>query len=282
MKTTFEMGPHLLLLLILSFTLTLTSCSGGGSGGGFAASGEGAVDKKDDSSGSKAKLKLKSISPEKGFYLGGEVVLIRGVGMDEKTIVSLGEAPCSKLVFKNSTEISCTTSKSPTGVVDLYVKNSDDVVADLPAAFTYYGGAPRITSLKPNFGPISGGTTIQVIGKNLASSTIVTIGGKTCKDVKQLSPEALSCTLPARPTVGDVDVTVKNEDSESFTLPLSFYFRYKDEKTSRMLISGGYSTFTWETESYVVVRGSDFIGPNLSSERNAVKDVFFPSFRDSL
>ncbi len=70
------------------------------------------------------------------------------------------------------------------------------------------GGAPAISSIGPNTGPLAGGTTVVITGVNFAAPASVTFDGIAATNVTVNSANQITATLPAHSTYGTVGVSV--------------------------------------------------------------------------
>lgn len=87
---------------------------------------------------------------------------------------------------------------------------------------------PRLNSLIPSRGELSGGTRVRVIGRDFRNGMRVEIGERECTELELESENHLRCTVPRGEQVGSVPVTVRWADStiEPAVLPDGFtYFR---------------------------------------------------------
>ena len=57
--------------------------------------------------------------------------------------------------------------------------------------------ALTLNSLLPNRGPVSGGTSLRIIGSGFEGDISVLIGGRGCTDINIESPNHLQCSTPA-------------------------------------------------------------------------------------
>jgi len=83
--------------------------------------------------------------------------------------------------------------------------------------------APVVSAIAPSNGPVSGGTSVQIIGSNFAAGATVTIGGIAATDVVFNSAGSISAKTPPRPSTGPADVTV-NVSGKTGTLPGGFMY----------------------------------------------------------
>ena len=68
---------------------------------------------------------------------------------------------------------------------------------------------PQVTGILPSHGPQTGGNDITIRGANFTETTTVTIDGRPAT-VYPVDGTTLIATVPARPTAGDVNVTLTN------------------------------------------------------------------------
>jgi hypothetical protein len=66
---------------------------------------------------------------------------------------------------------------------------------------------PTVTKLKPNTGPVAGGTSVSITGANLTGATAVKFGSTAATSFKVNSATSITAVSPAE-TAGTVDVTV--------------------------------------------------------------------------
>lgn len=67
--------------------------------------------------------------------------------------------------------------------------------------------APTISSIAPNVGPVSGGTTVTITGTDLASTSAVKFGTAPATSFKAESETKITAVAPPSATIGSVDVT---------------------------------------------------------------------------
>lgn len=75
---------------------------------------------------------------------------------------------------------------------------------------------PTITSVTPNGGPTSGGTSVTIIGTNFFAGATVRFGGAASPSVNVVSSTKIIASAPAH-AAGTVDVVVINADNQSAT-----------------------------------------------------------------
>jgi hypothetical protein len=111
---------------------------------------------------------------------GGTPVTINGVGFLGATAVNFGSLPVSSFTVLSDTTIATTapadTTLSDDATVDVSVVSVAGTGSPSSADQYTYAVRPRITSIQPSSGPVSGGTTITIAGADLAYATKLTIG----------------------------------------------------------------------------------------------------------
>ena len=85
------------------------------------------------------------------------------------------------------------------------------------------GGAPTVSSISPNNGSTSGGTSVTISGTNFLAGVSVNIGGVQATGVNVTSSTTITAVTPAH-AAGTVGVIVTNTDGQSGSLPNSFTY----------------------------------------------------------
>ena len=153
-----------------------------------------------------------ALSPNNGPDAGGTPVTITGANFTHATDVRFGSTSATSFTVNSDTSI---TAFAPpgTGTVDVTVTTSEGTSpASTGDRFTY---GPVVTSVSPNAGPSSGGTTVTITGANLTGSTAVTFGSTEAASFTVNSDTAIRAESP--PGIGTVDVTVTTSDGTSPT-----------------------------------------------------------------
>jgi hypothetical protein len=68
-------------------------------------------------------------------------------------------------------------------------------------------GAPVVSSISPNTGPLAGGTSVTISGSNFTGATAVTFGSQPATNVMVVNANTITATTPAG-TVGAANVSV--------------------------------------------------------------------------
>jgi len=135
---------------------------------------------------------------------GGTSVVIRGSHLSGVSQVLFGSTG-SWFTVNSDTLI---TATSPAGHGTVYitvVTPAGRTVATDSARFTYLPALPKITSVEPQSGPVTGGTSVIIRGSGFASTTRVLFGAAG-SDFTINSDTRITATSPAGS--GTVNVTV--------------------------------------------------------------------------
>jgi len=176
------------------------------------------------------------ITPNTGSTLGGDAFTITGTHLNDFTLVTFGGFDITSTCAAANSEgtlVNCSaTPAHEAGAVDVVVVTPNGTATSL-SGFTYVAPLllPTITSVVPNSGPISGGTTVVITGTNLNDFTSVTFGGKEAASACTLTVAntELTCVTPAH-NLGLVDVSVTTTAGGPVTatgaftyIPVTFY-----------------------------------------------------------
>ena len=194
------------------------------------------------------------IYPTEGSDTGGTEIGIEGRHFRDGAVVFIGEIQIEQLDSLSSTEIRLKTPPSPSGHKDIRVVNPDGQQAVQTRAFTY--NAPlSITSITPNVGPMTGGTSVTIVGTGFRVgdwSTKVTIGRILVSAITDMSLTELIVRTPEATTPGAKDVVVRNPNGEAVTLIGGF--TYNDslavEPKGKLLTSFGHVKQTRLLQNY--------------------------------
>lgn len=171
---------------------------------------------------SNSSVTISSVSPASGPISGGTLVTINGSGFASGASVSFGGANASSVNFISSTQLTAVTPAGSAGSVNVSVTNSDPGTGTLNSGFSYVGN-PTITTVSPNSGPATGGTTVTISGTGFQSGAIVAFGAMLATSVTVMSPTQIQAVTPAA-AAGTVAVTVTNPDAGKATLTSGFSF----------------------------------------------------------
>lgn len=175
------------------------------------------------------KLTISSISPTKGPVTGGILAMITGTGFEPGIKVFFGSVEASNVSVAGLHLVIVTVPENKPGKVDIKVINPLQDEAVLPMAFTYEEDVqqtenpPTITSIWPKQGPTSGGTYLQITGKDFAEGVQVFVADVPCPEViRQGATNIIAITPEGK--VGSASVRVQNPDGKSATLASAFKY----------------------------------------------------------
>jgi formylglycine-generating enzyme required for sulfatase activity len=154
-------------------------------------------------------LVVSSVTPSIGPTAGGTQVTIGGTNFTGTTEVRIGGIPAAFSVI-NDTTIVATTPAGTAGAKPVRIV-SPRGSGTLVNGFTYFGG-PTISSVSPNSGPTTGGTTItitgtELTGTELTGATSVTVGGVAATGVTVVNATTVTAVAPPG-ALGSVAVAV--------------------------------------------------------------------------
>jgi IPT/TIG domain-containing protein len=81
----------------------------------------------------------------------------------------------------------------------------------------------HIEKCHPDFGSISGGDDVKVLGSGFATGVTVKLGVKSAR-VLSVTSDTIEIRTPAADAAGAVDVTVVNSDGTALRLPYGFKY----------------------------------------------------------
>jgi hypothetical protein len=158
-----------------------------------------------------------SVQPSYGPLAGGTTVDIEGHGFTGATAVDFGTTAATSFTVLSDDEISAVSPASTTnGTVDVTVTTAGGTsVAHHHDQFLYGVPAPCVRSVQPSYGPLAGGTTVDIEGHGFTGATAVDFGTTAATSFTVLSDDEISAVSPASTTNGTVDVTVTTAGGSS-------------------------------------------------------------------
>jgi hypothetical protein len=156
---------------------------------------------------------IQKVNPNGGTTLGGNRVTIAGAGFTGATAVSFGSIAATSVTVESDQEIVAVTPAEPAGKVDVVVTAPTGTSPIDPAdVYGYSLKVPVITSVAPDVGSSSGGTTVTIYGKRFKDVSAVDFGSTPATSYTVTSK---SITAGAPAGVGTVDVNVTNDSGVS-------------------------------------------------------------------
>ncbi len=152
---------------------------------------------------------IQSVTPIVGPSLGGQQISIMGSGFSEGMRVLIGDGECSSVQVTSSGVLSCVTPPHAGGLVSVLLISSEGELALLDDSYFYEVGL-SLLEVSPNFGPVSGGTEIVVLGSGFEPQMEVLVAGSPCSRIELRSLEVVRCETPVgSPLATLVDVEVR-------------------------------------------------------------------------
>jgi hypothetical protein len=164
---------------------------------------------------------ITSISPNSGAPGGGTTVTIIGTNfessIDPVQKVRFGSIDAPSFIRNSATQITA-ISPAGAGIVDVTVFTNGGVISATSAAdrFTYSGTVPSVTSVSPNSGPVTGGTSVTISGANFTGAAVVRFGGTAATLFTVSSATSITAISPAG-NASTVDITVTTPGGTSAT-----------------------------------------------------------------
>ena len=151
---------------------------------------------------------ISAVVPDEGTTLGGETVTVAGDGFTGATDITFDGTSGTTLAVVDDTEATIVTPAHAAGAVDVHVIGPGGT--SNPRTFVYATptpGAPTITSATPTEGPTTGGTSVLLVGTDLAAVTGVTFGGTTVAPTVVLDTAVIATSPPGAEGVTTLTVT---------------------------------------------------------------------------
>lgn len=158
---------------------------------------------------------ITGITPNKGPMAGGTTVYIDGTYFAPGLSVSMNNSSIS-YTYVSSSRIKLTTPAASTpGPVEIKITNPSGLSAT--TTYTYEAPpptpAPIITSVSPASGPVSGGTTIYIDGRNLVSGAKINFNGVEYATT-YVNSTRVKFKVPAAASAGLVTFYLINPDGQ--------------------------------------------------------------------
>ena len=164
---------------------------------------------------------IHDVTPDHGPASGGTNVVVTGKGFLPEAQVHFGALPAFDTTVLSPTQITATTPMGSPGSVDVAVAQGG-TTASLKDAFIYDGGLDLFV-VDPNFGSLSGGTFVTLVGSGFVGDEAqVYVGGNPCSHVTIEDYNVITAkTPPGMPGTVDVEVVL---GGKSAYLPMSFTY----------------------------------------------------------
>jgi len=157
---------------------------------------------------------ISDFAPKEGPEDGGTEVVVRGRNFQEGAQIFFGEYKSPSVNFVSETELTCLSPEYTPGgsaQVRLKVVNPDFGSAVSTDTFFYIPLRPRVISVEPEEGKVSGGDTVLVRGERFQKGIRIFFGDSEAQQVVFVSPSVLRVRTPPG-LLGPVDVRALNSD----------------------------------------------------------------------
>lgn len=170
---------------------------------------------------------VSSLQPRRGSTTGGTTVTIDGSRLGGVTSVRFGGVEATSFTVESNRRVTAVAPPHVAGSAPVTVTTLNGTsAASLASLFTYDApGAPVVTAVTPNVGPIAGGGTVTVTGSGFTGTTSVAVGSASATFTVD-SPTQITVVVPPRGAAGLVNVTVRRSGSASASGPAAWY-RYQ-------------------------------------------------------
>ena len=164
-----------------------------------------------------------AVSPDTSSTVGGNQVVITGSGFVPGAVVSFGRVEVGGTVNGSGTSLQVTAPPGAAGSVNVTVTTPAGTSAtSIQDLFAY--GAPVVTSVAPDAGPLAGGNDVIVAGDGFVSGMTVYFGSQMSPSVTVLAGGTGFYAVAPAGTAGPVDITVTTPQGTSAASLNDTYF----------------------------------------------------------
>ena len=166
--------------------------------------------------------RLTGMSTTRGPTSGGTSITITGTGFTGATSVNFAGTPDTGITVTGDTSITVPTPPSAAGTDDVTVTGPGGTSADNAAFQFTFVPAPVVTSLDPDNGPVSGGSSITITGSGLTDVSSVMFGDQATGFTVNGDTSITAFVPPSDSGVDNVGVTVSSIGGASSPLQYSY------------------------------------------------------------
>lgn len=193
------------------------------------------------------------VSPSQGPLGGNTEITITGSNLTGASSVTIGGLPANGITPVNSTTLKARTPQVQTAGPRNVAVTTVGGTATAINAFEYLG-APTVTGVSPQLGPMVGNTLITITGTGFAEVSSVKIGNTSIQPFTVQSSTVITCYTPSSQTAGPKNVSVTTVGG---TFELANGFTYLDVPTIASVSPPSGATTGGEP---ITVSGNNFTG----------------------
>ena len=165
-----------------------------------------------------------AVAPDTGPVTGGSAVIVTGSGFVPGVTVSFGSTPATGVtVNATGTSLQVVAPLEVAGSVDVTVTDTGGT-STVSLSDLYAYGAPVVTSVAPDAGPLAGGNYVIVAGSGFVPGMTVSFGILASTSVTVMPGGTGFYALVPPGTPGPVDITVNTAQGTSATTLKDAYF----------------------------------------------------------
>jgi hypothetical protein len=167
---------------------------------------------------------VKKVRPKKGPAEGGTTVTIIGIDFVHVLGVKFGNTEANSFSVNSPGSITAVSPAGASGTVDITVTSANGASATSSHDHFKYG-APTVTRLSPESGPVAGGTTVTITGSGFlpGSGTSFSFGKLAASSVSCSSTTTCTAVSPAASKPSSVIVSATVNSKRSKTKPKFTY-----------------------------------------------------------
>jgi uncharacterized protein (TIGR03437 family) len=149
---------------------------------------------------------VSSVYPNTGSLAGGNAVTLTGANFIGAQTVTFAGANATSFTVNSSTSITAVVPAGSIGPVSVVVTTL--VGSNAPNTLYSYVSTPVFTSLSPQSGPMSGGTTVTITGSGFTGATGVTFAGVNAQSFTVVNDTTITAVSPVAFEAGLAQVDI--------------------------------------------------------------------------
>ncbi|MGI2032706.1 putative Ig domain-containing protein [Rhizobium panacihumi] len=210
---------------------------------------------------------ITSISRDDGPLSGGAPITLTGQNLTGVSAVSFGGVAATVFTVDSDDQITVTPPSASKGAVNITVTSLGGTSAATPANTYRYYATPVVTTVSPDRGPSSSGTSVTITGSEFTDLTSVSFGTAPATGYTFINDGQITATAPSG--AGTVNITVTTPGGTSAATAQSA-FTYVAAPTITQLdpvegpVAGGTSV-TISGSNFIDVSGVSFGGAAATS-----------------